>query len=503
MASFGDANTVQNEPEPATLHLKVTYLPYIYGSLFLLFITRIVAIFLLPLTDTTESRYGEIARKMIETRDFITPQFDYGIPFWGKPPLHTWLSAAGINLFGENEFGARIFIFLAALLLLLFFYKWAKTIVGTNAALISVCVLSSTGLFFGASAFVMTDLAMAFGTTLSMMAFWSITTQGKAARIAGHLFFVGLAIGMLAKGPVAVVLTGIPIFLWLLIGWRWRVLQYLPWITGMLLAVILTAPWYYLAEQKTPGFLRYFIIGEHYERFVVSGWQGDLYGSGHSRAKGSIWLGWILAALPWSLIGGYVLFFPRKLRAAFRLDSAGLRSYLLLWTIAPMILFTPAANILASYVLPGLPAAALLLTILTIDIFGATPTKTVRILFGSGMALMIGVFVLLCAVLAISPDSLDLRSHQSTVKIASQRVEAPVFNLLGGRSYSLEFYTKGKVQVLADFDAISGLADNGKADVLLVEPRQKAEVEQAFGDRFTYLGEFGRKAVLIEKIEGN
>ena len=68
-----------------------------------------------PHTDTSESRYAEISRKMVETGDWITPQFDYGIPFWAKPPLSMWMSALGIELFGVNEFGSRIFIFLAAM----------------------------------------------------------------------------------------------------------------------------------------------------------------------------------------------------------------------------------------------------------------------------------------------------------------------------------------------------------------------------------------------------
>ncbi len=61
-----------------------------------------------PLMDSTESRYAEIARKMLETGDWLMPQFDYGVPFWGKPPLSTWLSAASMAIFGVNEFAARL-----------------------------------------------------------------------------------------------------------------------------------------------------------------------------------------------------------------------------------------------------------------------------------------------------------------------------------------------------------------------------------------------------------
>ena len=57
----------------------------------------------IPLLDKTEARYAEIARLMYETNEWIVLQIDYGIPFWAKPPLSTWLSALSINMFGVNE----------------------------------------------------------------------------------------------------------------------------------------------------------------------------------------------------------------------------------------------------------------------------------------------------------------------------------------------------------------------------------------------------------------
>ena len=61
-----------------------------------------------PLMDKTEARYAEIARIMNETKNWITPQIDYGVPFWGKPPISSWMSAVSIYLFGENEFFLRL-----------------------------------------------------------------------------------------------------------------------------------------------------------------------------------------------------------------------------------------------------------------------------------------------------------------------------------------------------------------------------------------------------------
>ena len=62
----------------------------------------------IPLMDKTEARYAEISRIMVETNNWIVLQIDYGIPFWAKPPLSTWLSASSISLFGLNEFFVRL-----------------------------------------------------------------------------------------------------------------------------------------------------------------------------------------------------------------------------------------------------------------------------------------------------------------------------------------------------------------------------------------------------------
>ena len=54
--------------------------------------------------DKTEARYGEIARLMAETGEWVVLQIDYGVPFWAKPPLSTWASALSIRLFGTHIF---------------------------------------------------------------------------------------------------------------------------------------------------------------------------------------------------------------------------------------------------------------------------------------------------------------------------------------------------------------------------------------------------------------
>ena len=98
-----------------------------------LLVARVVLLIFASHTDPSESRYAEIARKMAETGDWIMPQFDYGVPFWAKPPLSIWLSALGIELFGVNEFASRIFLFLAGIAVLLLVARAARRELGPRA----------------------------------------------------------------------------------------------------------------------------------------------------------------------------------------------------------------------------------------------------------------------------------------------------------------------------------------------------------------------------------
>ncbi|MBA4491729.1 glycosyltransferase family 39 protein [Paracoccus sp. S1E-3] len=410
---------------------------------------RLWAVFTVPFTDTTEARYAEIARKMVETGNWLTPQFDYGVPFWGKPPLHTWLSAAGMQLFGVNEAAARLPILLTALAVLALVWLWMRDLVGRNSALVATVALAITAMFFGASAFVMTDMPMVLGTTLVMVGFWNAVHGAANSRTWGYAMVVGLAIGLLAKGPVATILCGIPVLLWLVLTWNWRLLKRLPWLGGAALLLVLVVPWYTVAEIATPGFLRYFLIGEHVQRFLVPGWQGDLYGTGHAQPKGMIWIWWLIAALPWSVVPLLLLSRVRSTFGAFRGDRAGWRLYLLLWALSPLLLFTPASNILAAYVLPGLPAAVILMVVLATDVFGTAPGRLLGVGFVAASLVVLTLFTALAGMAVFAPAQIRLKSDKGLVAAAETALPGAPLYTVGRRSFSAEFYSRGRAKTIS------------------------------------------------------
>jgi 4-amino-4-deoxy-L-arabinose transferase-like glycosyltransferase len=326
--------------------------------------SRFIGMTLFPFVDTTEPRYAEIARLMAETGDWITPWFEPGVPFWGKPPLSFWAQAASIKIFGLSEFSLRLPAWFATIGIVWLTWCLANHARGAAVARWSTLVLSTMVLTYISAGAVMTDTFLVFGTTLSLVSVWFVLS-GRSDYWRWW-FFMGLAIGLLSKGPLAVVLTVIPLVLWAAIfRQRLQPLKKLPWLLGSLLTLAIAVPWYVLAELKTPGFLNYFIIGEHFSRFLDPGWAGDLYGSAHDRPKGMIWIFWLWASFPWGIIGlvGFGLAAARgKTKDIFTgavQDASTL--YLLFCAITPMLFFTLAGNTLWTYILPSLPFSAILI----------------------------------------------------------------------------------------------------------------------------------------------
>ena len=327
-------------------------------------ISRFIGMALFPFADTTEPRYAEIARLMAETGDWITPWFEPGVPFWGKPPLSFWAQAAAIKLFGLTEFSLRLPSWLATLGMVWLVWRLAKQLWNVQAALWGSLVFATMALTYISAGAVMTDSFLALGTTLTLVSFCLVMSgEGGPWR---WLFFIGLAIGLLSKGPLAVVLVGIPIVLWLLFFKQEAAgLRKFPWWRGALLTVVLAGPWYLLAELKTPGFLDYFIVGEHFRRFLDPGWAGDLYGSAHDQPKGMIWIFWLWASFPWGVVAlvGVVFGWLRgRGKDGIRLTLSDPDTCFLLFSaLAPMLFFTAAGNTLWTYVLPSLPFTAILI----------------------------------------------------------------------------------------------------------------------------------------------
>ncbi len=339
---------------------------FLYCVIAAILLLRFISLGMYDLADTTESRYASIAMRMVLLNDWITPRYFFE-PFWAKPPLSFWATAASFKLFGFSELAARLPHFLIMIALSIYSYSVFKK-TSKDFALISCSIFTSTIMWLVLAGGVMTDAYLAFGLGMMMLTFYQLEVLKIKSQAIGYLFFIGLAICMLAKGPLGLVISGFSIaaFLWIKKGFQNGVKEFfskLPILTGSLLAMLIFVPWYILAEIKTPGFLNYFIVGEHLSRFLVSGWKGDLYGHAHSEPIGMIWIFFLLSILPWSLylIHNWISELKKdqlQLKIFFK-DETNL--YFFIWTIAPLLFFTLARNIIIPYACLSLLAFSALL----------------------------------------------------------------------------------------------------------------------------------------------
>lgn len=453
-------------------------------------VVRLTSLALYPLSDTTESRYAEVARKMLELGDWVTPWYDHGVPFWAKPPMSMWLTAASFASLGVNEFAARLPHFLAGMLVLWLAWDWLRHR-SPREALLTAALLCGAGVFYVSAGAVMTDMTLCVGLTLAMRGFWEARQGTPGKRVRNHLLLcLGLLIGLLAKGPIALVLAGLPIAAWCVLTGHARALwRTLPWLMA---SMLMAAPWYLLAESKTPGFLDYFLVGEHWKRFTTAGWAGDRYGSAHAYPRGSVWLFALMACLPWTVLLPWLAIGRKKPADAVAPSAADRpwRTYLLVWGMAPCVFFTLSGNVLSTYVLPGLPALAMLAAGWLVS-----DTRTRRV----DCVLTIGLMVMSAAICAAAVGQ-HLSGGWKTARGVVERYQSlktgdePLV-FVKPRPYSAAFYSRGLAVEVTDIVALRGRIGTerlwlafrrGHEPRLPNDPSVKLEREGRYGDYDLY-----------------
>jgi 4-amino-4-deoxy-L-arabinose transferase-like glycosyltransferase len=310
---------------------------------------------LLPLIDRDEPRFAEASREMIQRGDFVVPRFNREYRF-DKPPLIYWCQAAAYKLLGQNEFAARlpavIFTIATAALLLGWTRKLSDPGVGVYTAIIFVTSLQV--LIHGRMA--LADMPMIFFVTAAGWSGWELTRPGTPGLNRWwFVFFGSLALGFLAKGPVA----WLPLVGVLVAHWRRPDQFRVSWpaiILGSLASLAVIAIWGVPALVATDGQFFFVGIGRH----VVFRSLGIMEGHG-----GAGWIGYLLT-LPLYLLTFFFSFFPW----AFSVPPALLRWrasrvqnhfewYLLVQAAIVFAVFTLVRTKLPHYILPAIPLLSL------------------------------------------------------------------------------------------------------------------------------------------------
>jgi 4-amino-4-deoxy-L-arabinose transferase-like glycosyltransferase len=300
---------------------------------------------------------------MVEQGDWLTPHAPDELPL-NKPPLTYWLIGISYKLFGVNYGSARLPSVIAALGVLFIVYWLAVRLEGIRAGYISVAVLASSYLFFTFARMAMSDMLLTFCVTASLACFISVLRsqgapidQASATRARPGWFvllgYVAVAFGVLAKGPVALALVAMPVGLDLALRRNREALRRLRLLPGLILLVAIVAPYFYfVATRLGPGPLRFFFLGENLQRFT-----GQIYG-GSGRPVWFTLIAFFSDFAPWSLLILVAVWFD--LRGRKNPDSSRALPLRYLWLGSTMLLFSLSSFKLDYYLLPAMPAAALI-----------------------------------------------------------------------------------------------------------------------------------------------
>src|SRR5438128_4248167 len=123
-----------------------------------------------PLANPDEGRYSEISREMAASGDWVTPRLN-GIKYFEKPPLQYWATAAAFEVFGVNEFAARIYVLACGLATILLVGFTALRLWNAEVALASMLALVASPYFLALGGIVTLDMGLTLWTTATLCAF--------------------------------------------------------------------------------------------------------------------------------------------------------------------------------------------------------------------------------------------------------------------------------------------------------------------------------------------
>jgi 4-amino-4-deoxy-L-arabinose transferase-like glycosyltransferase len=376
-----------------------------------------------PLMLPDEGRYVGVAWEMLRSGDWLVPTLN-GLPYFHKPPLFYWITAAAMALFGANEWAARAAPLLGGWLAALAVYAFVRRWAGVPVARLALLALLAQPLFYLGAQFANLDMLVAgcITATVLLLAHTVLSAQhGQHSRGALVAAYGLAALGVLAKGLIGFVLPGSIIALWLLLRGRAGDLRALLSWRGAALFVAIAAPWFMAMQHRFDGFFHYFFVVQHIKRFAAGGFNNPQPFWFYPALLALVTLPW----WPW-------------LWASSRRDRwrDPLPSLMLVWTAVVVAFFSWPQSKLVGYVLPAVPALAFLAA----DGFAlraASPRG--RALWRAGLVLMGLASVGTAIGLAVRP------SHSTrglAVALRSERAAAqPVF-MLGRYDFDLPFYAR-------------------------------------------------------------
>ncbi|HEY6969653.1 MAG TPA: glycosyltransferase family 39 protein [Candidatus Angelobacter sp.] len=308
------------------------------------------------LVGADEPRYSQIAREMLNRHDWIVPTLN-GRPWLEKPAFLYWKIMNSYAIFGVHDWAARIPAAAHATtlaLVIFFFMRRFRPGAEMNAALITASCAAMIAFGRGAS----TDMLLSAPFAMALLSWWAWHENRRRLWLA--VFYALLAVGSLAKGPVAPVLAVLIVAAYAVLRRDSKIFVRSLWWAGFLLYFALVLPWYIAVQLKVPEFFRVFFIEHNLDRFGTNLYQ-------HSQPFWYYIPVFLLSTAPWIVFTIMAIVDAAKTGVRnLRSDSGGsgidkrFQQFLLIWIVMPIIFFSISRSKLPGYILPSIPASAIL-----------------------------------------------------------------------------------------------------------------------------------------------
>lgn len=213
-----------------------------------------------PPLDRDELRFAQATAQMLESRDFVVIRYQ-DEPRFKKPVGIHWLQAASVSLFSSPEardiWAYRIPSLLGAMLAAAACAWGATAFFGAPAGLLAGAMLGTTFLLSTEALIAKTDAVLCGATTLALAALGRLYAEARdgppAGRRAWLLFWLGIALGTLVKGPIAPLVAALAMVVLVAVDRRPAWLARLNWAWGLIIVVAIVGPWAGAVTVATDG----------------------------------------------------------------------------------------------------------------------------------------------------------------------------------------------------------------------------------------------------------
>ncbi len=370
----------------------------------MLLISSIAGCLLFPrlsyaLVEPDEGRYAEIGREMLRSGDWIVPHMN-GLPYFDKPPLLYWLTAASLRVFGLHAWAARMVPALCAFLTVLGTFWFVARIFGARAGFLAGLALSLMVGFLQCGRFLIIDGLLTLTVAGGLFAAYEAIRTDRLRRNWWVLSAVFCALAVLAKGPIGVVLIVFPMvgFVWLDRDASRPSLRH--WLGYAAVALAVSLPWYVTMSVREPAFVREFIVEHHLLRFVGPDFHAAPWWFYFPVA--------LVGCLPWTFLLWPVLRFLLTHSSEVTALRPRALGFFVLSGAWCFLFFTLSRGKLPTYILPAAPALAVVLGwYLDVMLFRMAHAPAFHRIRRMGPLLIFSFVAITCVVGAIASVSMD------------------------------------------------------------------------------------------------